>query len=297
MSWFSSVQFSHSVVSDSLRPPGLQHARLPCPSPTPRVHSNSCPLSRWCHPTISSSVVPFFSRLQSFPASGSSQESALHIEWTKYWSFIFSINPSNEYWGLISSRMDWLDLLAVQGTLKSLLQHHSSKASIFPCSAGSVFKIYFKYLIYRYTKKKKNSFTWNSSELSPVFYLLKLTSLSQSPFLEQNSVSGFHTVLSQERSWNRPSWIFSFIRLNLLDIDLDHHWICYNYSSNLLSPKCRGAINTSLIKVPSPYPSPPTPPPTWTYCVPWILQCAKDGQGWGVQRHGSQGTPDTSGQF
>ena len=70
---FSSVQFSHSVVSDSLRPHGLQHTRPPCPSPTPRVYTNSCPLSRWCHPTISSSVVPFSSHLQSFPASGSFQ--------------------------------------------------------------------------------------------------------------------------------------------------------------------------------------------------------------------------------
>ena len=67
----SSVQFSHSVVSDSLRPHGMQHARLPCPSPTPGAYSNSCPLSRWCHPTILSSVIPFFSCLQSFLASGS----------------------------------------------------------------------------------------------------------------------------------------------------------------------------------------------------------------------------------
>ena len=67
----SSVQFSHSAMSDSLQPHGLQHARLPCPSPTPRVYSNSCPSSQCCHPTISFSVVPFSSRLQSFPASGS----------------------------------------------------------------------------------------------------------------------------------------------------------------------------------------------------------------------------------
>ena len=67
--------FSHSVMSDSLQPHGLQHTRLPCPSLTPRVYSNSCPLSRWCHPTILSSVIPFFSRLQSFPASGSFQMS------------------------------------------------------------------------------------------------------------------------------------------------------------------------------------------------------------------------------
>ena len=73
----NSVHFSHSVVSDSLRPHGSQHARPPCPSPTPRVYPNSCPLSRWCHPTISSSVIPFSSCLQSFPASGSFQMSQL----------------------------------------------------------------------------------------------------------------------------------------------------------------------------------------------------------------------------
>ena len=131
-----SHQFSRSVVSDSLQPHGLQHARLPCPSPTPRACSNSCPLSRWCHPAISSSVIPFSSHLQSFPASESfSNESVLRIRWPKYWSFSFSISPSNEYSGLISFRMDWLDLPAVQGTLKSLLQYHSSKASVLQCSA------------------------------------------------------------------------------------------------------------------------------------------------------------------
>ena len=80
--------------------------------------------------TISSSVVPFSSHLQSFPASVFSNESALHIRWPKYWSFTFNISPSNEHSGLISFRMDWLDILAVQGTLKSLLQQHSSKSSI-----------------------------------------------------------------------------------------------------------------------------------------------------------------------
>ena len=119
--------FSRSVVSDSLWPRGLQHTRLPCPSPT---CSNSCPLSQRCHPTISFSVVPCSSHPQSFPASGSfSNELDLHIRWPEYWSFSFNISPSNEHPGLIF-RMDWLDLLAVQGTLKSLLQHHSSKASI-----------------------------------------------------------------------------------------------------------------------------------------------------------------------
>ena len=127
----SSAQFSRSVVSNSLRPHGLQHARLPCPSPTPGTCSNSCPLSQWCHPTISSSVVPFSSYFQSFPASGSfPSESVLHIGWPNYWNFSLGISPFNKYSELISSRMDWFDLLAVQGTLKSLLQHHSSKASI-----------------------------------------------------------------------------------------------------------------------------------------------------------------------
>ena len=118
-------------MSDSLWPHALKHTRLPCPSPTPRVYSNSCPLSQWCHPTISSCVIPFSSRLQSFPQSGSfPHESVLCIRWPKYWSFSFSISPSNEYSGLIFFSMDWSDLLAVQGTLKSLLQHRSSKTSI-----------------------------------------------------------------------------------------------------------------------------------------------------------------------
>ena len=115
-------------MSDSLRCHGPQHARPPCPLPTPGVYSNSCPLSWWCHPTISSSAISF-SHLQSFPASVFSNESGLHIRWPKFWSFSFSITPSNDYSGLISFSMDWLDLLAVQRTLKSLLQHHSSKAS------------------------------------------------------------------------------------------------------------------------------------------------------------------------
>ena len=123
-------------MSNSLPPHGLQHNRPPCPSPTPGVYSNSCPSSQCCHPTISSSVLPFYSHLQSFPASWFfSNASVLRIRWPKNWSFSFSISPSNEYSGLISFRMDWLvDLLAVPGTLKRLLQHHSSKASILQCS-------------------------------------------------------------------------------------------------------------------------------------------------------------------
>ena len=134
--WLSSVQFSHSVMSNSLRPHGLQHARLPCPSPTSRVYSHSHPLSRWCHPTISSSVVPFSSRLQSFQASGFFQMSQFFASGGQSIGvFRCSISPSSEYSWLISFRMDWLDLLTVQGTLKSLLQLHSSKPSILRHSA------------------------------------------------------------------------------------------------------------------------------------------------------------------
>ena len=143
----SSVQFSRSVVSDPLGPYWLQHARPPCPSPTPGIYSNSCPLGLWCHPTISSSVVPFSSCLQSLPESGSFQMGQVpRIRWPKYWSFSFSISPSNEYSGLISFRMDWMDLLPVQGTLKSLLQHHSSKASILRCSALKKVQLSHQYL-------------------------------------------------------------------------------------------------------------------------------------------------------
>ena len=121
-------------MSDSLWPHRLQHVRLPCLSLTPGAYSNSCSSSQWCHPTISSSMIPFSSSI--FPnIRVFCNESVLRIKWPKYWSFSFSISPSNEYSGLISFRMDWLDLLAVQGTLESLLQHHSSKASILRHSA------------------------------------------------------------------------------------------------------------------------------------------------------------------
>ena len=119
-------------MSDSSWPHELQHARPPCPPQTPRVYSNSCPSSWWCHPAISSSVVPFSSCPQSLPASGSFPISQLFASGgQRTESFSFSISPSSEHPGLISFRMDWLDLLAIQGTLKSLLQHHSSKASVF----------------------------------------------------------------------------------------------------------------------------------------------------------------------
>ena len=141
-----SVQFSRSVVSYSLRPHGLQLTRPPYPSPTSRVYSNSCPLSRWCHPSISScrpllllpSILP---SIRVF-----SNESVLHVRWPKYWSLSFNSSPSNEYSGLISFRTDWLDLRAVQGTLKSLFQHPSSKASVLWHSAFFIVQLSHPYM-------------------------------------------------------------------------------------------------------------------------------------------------------
>ena len=151
----TSVQFSCSVMSDSLRPHESQHARPPCPSPTPEVHSDSWPSSRWCHPAISSSVIPFSSCPQSFPESGSFQMSQLFVSVGQSIgvSASTSVIPMNtQDWsplgwtGWISFRMDWLDLLAVQGTLKSLLQHHSSKPSILWRSAFFVVQLSHPYM-------------------------------------------------------------------------------------------------------------------------------------------------------
>ena len=142
-------QFSCLVASDSLRPHGLQHGRLPYPSPTPRACSDSCPLSRWRHPTISSSVVAFFSCPQSFPASGSfpmSQFFTSHSQNITASASAASVLPI-EYSELISFRMDWLDLLAVQGTLKNLLQHQSSKASILRRSAFFIVQLSHPYYV------------------------------------------------------------------------------------------------------------------------------------------------------
>ena len=139
--------FSHSVVSNSLQSHGLQHARLPRPSVSPSLlkllsiesvmPSNHlilcCPLL--LPPSTFPSIRVF------------SNESVLQIRWPKYWSFSFSISPSNEYSRLISFRMDWLDLLAVQGMLKSLLEYHSSKVSIFQRSAFFIVQLSRKALV------------------------------------------------------------------------------------------------------------------------------------------------------
>ena len=134
-------------MSDSLQPHGLQHARPPCPSLTPGVYPNSCLIDSvipsnhlsLCHPfLLPPSIVP---SIRVF-----SNESVLCIRWPKYWNFSFNISSSNERSGLISFRMDWLDLLAVQGSLKSLLQHHSSKVSILWCSAFFIIQLSHPYM-------------------------------------------------------------------------------------------------------------------------------------------------------
>ena len=143
---FSSAQLLSRVQLFTTH--GLQHIRLPCPSPTPRACSNSCPSSQWYHTTISSSVVLFSSCLQSFPASRSFPTSQFFVSGGQSIgvSASASVLPSNEYSELISFRIDWLALLAVQGTLKSLLQHHSSKASILWHSALFIVQLSHSYM-------------------------------------------------------------------------------------------------------------------------------------------------------
>ena len=132
---------------DSLRPRGLQHVRPPCPTPTPRACSNSCPLSSVMPSNHLILCCPLFLLPSIFPNFRVfSNESVLHIRWPKYGSFSFSISPSSEYSGLISLRMDWLDLFAGHGTLKSLLQHHSSKASVLLCSAFFIVQLSHPYM-------------------------------------------------------------------------------------------------------------------------------------------------------
>ena len=131
----------------TLQPHGLQHAGPPCPSPTPRVYSDSCPLSWWWPSSHLILCCPLLLPPSVFPSIRVfSNESGLCIRWPKYCSFSFSISPFNEYSGLISFRMDWLDLLAVQGTLRNLLQHHSSEASILRHSAFFIVQLSHPYI-------------------------------------------------------------------------------------------------------------------------------------------------------
>ena len=196
---FSSVRFSHSVVSDSLPPCGLQDARLPCPSPTPIVYSSSCALSLWCHPTVSSSCP------QSFPASGSfpvSQRLTSGGQRTGV-SASASVLPMNiQDW----FKMDWLDLLAVQGTLKSLLQHHSSKASILPHSA--FFKVQLSHPYMTTGKTITFTKTFVGKVMSLLFNMLSslvITFLLRSKCLFNFMAGSHHLQFSPERLvWDLP---------------------------------------------------------------------------------------------
>ena len=128
---FSSVQFSHSVVSNSLRPHESQHARPPCPAPTPRARLKLMSIESVMPSSHLILCLPLLLPLSVFPSIRIfSNESVLRIRWPKHWSYSFRIGHSNEYWGKISIRIKWFDLLTVQGTLKSLLQHHRLKLSV-----------------------------------------------------------------------------------------------------------------------------------------------------------------------
>jgi len=193
-------------MSDSLWRHGLQHARPPCPSPTPGVYSNSCPLSQWCHTTISSSVVPFFPRLQSFPASESFPMSRFFTSGGQNIGFSASMNIQDWF----PLEMDWLDLLAVQGTLKSLLQHHSLKTSILRRSAFFIVQISHPYMT---TGKTHSSCAVNGSSYHPEIDFRNLCSrlcfrhciLNYFPLFAilQHYIVSFHDLLVS-LSWPLP---------------------------------------------------------------------------------------------
>ena len=157
--------FSYSVVSNSLRHHVLQHSRPPHRSPPPKVCPSSCPLHWWCHPSISS-LWQLILLPSSFPSIRDfSKDLTLHIRWPKYWSFSFSIIPSNQYSGLISLTIDWFDRFAVQGPV-SLFQHHSLKSSILWFCAFFMVQFSQPYM----TTEKALTFSWHFHSLcSPVF--------------------------------------------------------------------------------------------------------------------------------
>ena len=131
-------------MSNSLWPHGLQYTRLSCPSLSPRVYSYSCPLGQWCHPTNSPSVTPFSTALNLSQHQCIFEWVCLRIRWPKYWSF--HLSPSNEYPRLIFFRKDWFDLLALHGTLRSLLFYHNLKASVLQCSAFFTVQSSYRYV-------------------------------------------------------------------------------------------------------------------------------------------------------
>jgi len=195
---------SRSVMCDSLQPHGLQHARLPYPSPTPGVCSNLGPSSQWCHSTISS-CRPLLLPPSIFPSIRVFfNESVLHIRWPKYWSFSFSISPSNKYSGLISFRIDRLDLLAVQGILKSLLQHQSWKAPILRCSAFFIVQPSHPYITIGKTIAL-TSWTFVGKVMSLLFNMLSMLVIA---FLPRSK--------SLLISWLHIAWIFPLLVSSVL---------------------------------------------------------------------------------
>ena len=201
-------QFSHSVLSNSLRPHGLQHARLACPSPTPGACSNSCPSSWWCHPIISSSVVSFCSHLQSFPASGSFQMSQFFASGGQNigTSASASVLPMNiQDWFLL--RLTGLISLAVQGTLKSLLQHHSSKASILRRSAFFMVQLSHPYM----TSGKTVTLTIQTFVGKVMSLLFNMLSRLVTAFLERSK----HWNITYFRVYWRNT-VFAYKNINCL---------------------------------------------------------------------------------
>ena len=201
----SLLLISHAVMSDSLQPHGLQHASFPCPSLSPGVCSNSSPLSWWCHHLIL--FHPLLLLPSIFPGIRAlSSESALHIKWPKY--LRFSISPSNEYSGLISFRTDWSDLLAVQGTLKSLLEHHNLKASVLRHSSFFMVQLSHSYMI---TGKTIALTIWTfvSKVMSLVFNTL---SWFVTAFLPRSKQASFNVIVaisySRGSSWPRVYSIY-----------------------------------------------------------------------------------------
>ena len=194
----SSVQFGRSVMSDSLRPHESQHARPPCPSQIPGVRSNSCPSSRWRHPAISFSVIPFFFCPKSLPASGSfpvSQPFAWGVQ---------SIRVSASASVLLMNTQDWspLDLLSVQRTLKSLLQHHSSKASVLRCSVFIIVQ-----LSHPYVTTGKNialtRWTFVGKVMSLVFNMLSKLVLAFLPRSKRLLISWLQSPSAVIWSWKK----------------------------------------------------------------------------------------------
>ena len=182
-------------MSNSLRLHGLQHSSLPCPSPTPRAYSNSCP---WVCDAIQTTICcPLLLLPSIFPSNRVfSKESVLHIRWPKFWSFSFSISLSNEYSGLISFRMDWLHLLAVQGTLKSLLQHQSSKASFLWHSVFFIVQLSHPYVTTGKTIAL-SSRTFIGKVMTLLFNMLSKLVIT---FLPRNKHLSFHSC-SQHLQW------------------------------------------------------------------------------------------------